>query len=321
MSTTTQQDLPTAIAEAMVVRAPWRLPSAGLRVRLGTSTLLRHLVPRRLVLARAHAKGARRWHDAEQRERAIASMEAIVAGTPRAGEVRELARRKLIEEETTEALFWQPWRTSKIDRVSLERVDRTFSAGRPVIVSPCHLGPYTLMISPLVAKGISTIAVSGAFFFETPTPGYWGRRLARWWNGCVSRGERLVPAVGAFPVIKALAEMGEPILIYFDMPGSYRTQFLGKPVMLASGTAQLAHQSEALVLTLRARREGARIWTDAFEPLDARDYASPEELHAAIAAVHERSILELPETWEDPMRPGAWEDRAGPDEWGRPGAG
>jgi hypothetical protein len=320
MSAIAEQDLTAAVAEARAARPAPRLPPAALRVRLVTSTMLRHLVPRRLVLVRARARGERRWSDPAERAGALASMEAILAGTHRSSELERLARRKLIEEEASRELFWQPWRTSMIDARSLAAVDRAFSSERPVVISVCHLGPYELMMSPLTAKGISTIAVSGGFFFEQPTADYWGRRLARWRKGVHARGERLVDARGCFPVIKALAEMHEPILIYFDMPGSYSTQFLGKPVMLASGTAQLAHQTDALVLPLRARRDGASVWTDVWEPLDARDYAGSEELHIAIAAVHERSILEIPEQWEDPSREGAWEDAARTGEWSRPAA-
>jgi len=134
------------------------------------------------------------------------------------------------------------------------------------------------------------------------------------------RGERVVSAVGSFAVVRALLERGEIVLSYLDMPGGTRTQFLGKPVMLSGGTAQLAFQSKAIVLPLRARRAGSRVWPDVFEPLDAREFASADELHRAVASVHERSVLELPETLEDPGRAGAWEGGATTSEWASTGA-
>jgi hypothetical protein len=54
-----------------------------------------------------------------------------------------------------------------------------------------------------------------------------------------------------------------------------------------------------------------------FTPLDSRDYADADELHKALAAVHERSIFEVPETMEDPNRAGAWENGATEREWVR----
>lgn len=321
MPTTATPQLTAAIEAARQPIVGPRLPPADLRTRLKTSIALRRLLPRRLVLARAIAKGERRWQDPGERERAIATMTAILAGTPRAGEVQELARRRLIEDEATKALFWQPWRTSEMDERSREATERAFSSGRRVIISACHLGPFFLQISPIAARGISTIAVSAPWFFAEPTPDYWGRRMARWWRGIARRQERLVYSVGSFEVLRALTEMDEVVLIYFDLPGSMRTDFLGKTVMLASGTSQLAHQTDALLLALRARRDGERVWTDVWEALDPRRFSSAEELHRAIAAVHERSILEMPEALEDPGRPGAWEGGAGTGEWARPAAG
>lgn len=317
MSDTDTRELEAAIELAMrPLRAP-AMPRAQLRVRLRTSPALRGLLPTSLVIARAAAKGRASWQNPLERERALSTMNAILANTPRAGEVEALARRRLIESEVERALYWQPWRPSSVDSSSAANLRQVLSQGRGVLVSACHLGPYFLQISALTALGCRPFAVSAPWFFEDPTPDYWGRRLARWRRGIAARNERLVCSVGAFPVAKALLERGEIVLSYLDMPGGTRTQFLGKPVMLSSGTSQLAFQAQALVLPVRARRAGSRVWTDVFEPLDPHDFASAKELHRAVAAVHERSILELPETLEDPNRAGAWENGATPSEWAR----
>jgi hypothetical protein len=318
MSTAVRSDLAAAIEAAKRPLVRPRLPPADLPTRLKTSPLLRRALPRGLVLRRASAKGERLWSDAGERERAIATMEQIVAGTPRAAEVSELARRRLVEEQVTTSLFWQPWRDSEIEQDSREAADRALGSGRRVLISLCHLGPYFLALSPLDATGLSPIAAAGSWFFAAPEPGLWGRRLARWWQGIETRGERLIDAAGSFEALRVLIEDGEVILVYFDLPGSLRTDFLGKPVMLASGTSQLAHQTDALVLPLRARREGSRVFTDVWEALDPREFPDAEALHRALAAVHERSILEMPETLEAPGRPGAWEDAASTSEWARP---
>jgi hypothetical protein len=289
------------------------MPTADLSTRLKTSTAVRALLGRRLVLARACAKGERMWQDRGARERATATMTAILAGTRRADEVQELARLRLIEDEASKALFWGPWRTSETDERSGRQLDEAFSSGRRVIVSTCHLGPFFLALSPLAARGISTIGVSGPWFFADPTPDYWGRRMARWQRGIADRGSRRVRSGSSFEVLTGLVESGEVLTVHFDVPGSLRTEFLGKPVMLAAGTARLAHRTDALVLPLRSRRDGTRVWTDVWAPLDPRDYSQPSELHRAVAAVHERSILEIAEALEDPGRPGAWEAR--PSEW------
>jgi lauroyl/myristoyl acyltransferase len=313
-------ELAKAIEAAKQPLRPPGMPSVELRLRLRTSTQLRGLLPRRLVLARAAAKARTAWDNPDERRRALRAMTAIVGGTPRAGEIEELALRRLIEQESERSLYWQPWRTSRVSATSSANLQRALGATRPVLLSACHLGPYFLQMSAVTSLGHSPHAVAAPWFFEDPTPDYWGRRLARWWHGIAKRDERLVYSVGSFPVLRALLAEGELVLNYFDMPGGTRTQFLGKPVMLSSGSAELASQTQALVLPLRARREGNRVWTDVFEPLDARDFAHVEDLHKALAAVHERSILEVPETLEDPNRAGAWENSATEHEWARGGA-
>jgi len=49
------------------------------------------------------------------------------------------------------------------------------------------------------------------------------------------------------------------------------------------------------------------VWLDAHPPLDPREHDGIEQLHEALAAVHERWILELPATLENPRRDGFWE--------------
>ncbi len=302
-------------------RRPPRLPAADLRTRVRTSPALRLAVPRRAALARSAQIAEQRWRSRRDRSEALAGTEAIVAGTYRETELAELAHRRLHEEEAWEALFWGPWRTAGLETGSAEAIGLARSSGRPVLISICHLGPYFLALSPLRSLGVSPIAVFGTWLFERPTAGLWGRRIARWKQGLHRQRVRTMPAPGSFAVICGLLEAGEVVASWFDMPGGTRTQFLGKPVELASGTSRLAHATGALVLPLRAKREGTRVLTEAWQPLDPRDHGGPEELHRAIAAVHERSILEMPEAMEDPLRPGAWEDGAAPTEWVRPNAG
>jgi lauroyl/myristoyl acyltransferase len=224
----------------------------------------------------------------------------------------------LAEKEVLKALFWQPWQTAEMDDSSTARLEHALSCGRPLLASSCHLGPFFYSMSVFTSRGHVPYAVAGPWFFEELTPNYWGRRLARWLRGVSDRGERLVRSVGCFPVLEALLEEGEIVRMHFDMPGSRETRFLGKPVALATGTARLAVSTGALILPMRARRVGVRVWTDVGEPLDPRDFDGAGELHDALAARHERWILETPFALEDPRRPGAWEAGATSRAWINP---
>jgi lauroyl/myristoyl acyltransferase len=241
-------------------------------------------------------------------------MTAIVGGTECAGELESLARQHLIEQRVTETLFWQPWVSPSLDRDSLAHLHAALGAGRGVLLSSCHSGPYLHGISAVSSLGRTTYSAS-SWALRTPKPGSWGRRIVRRRDGARARDERLVHSVGSFALLRALLEEGEVVGVFFVMPGSRETRFLGKTVMLASGSARLAVEADALVLPIRARRVGHRVWVDVAAPLDAREHADDEDLHVAIAAVHERWILELPASMEDPNRQGAWEQCAGAESW------
>jgi len=293
-----------------------RMPRAALGVTLRTSWL-RSVLPARVAVARATRRGQELWeHSAAERADAIASMETIVAGTSRAAELDELAREHLIEAGINRALLWhRPW-SAQLDAASAARLEQALAGERPALLSACHLGPYHQLQSAEPFK--QTYLVPGPWFFEPPSADEWGRRLARWRKGTKVR---LVPASGSFQVVRALLARGEAVLIFFDMPGPRETSFLGKPATLADGSAELAIRTGASVLPLRARRAGHRVWVDVGAPLDAREFAGVEQLHEALAAIHERWILEHPAAMEDPRRIG-WGAGASPQAWvaPRPGA-
>jgi lauroyl/myristoyl acyltransferase len=246
-------------------------------------------------------------------------MEAVVGGTARAHDAEALAREHVVENNVREVLFWQPWSRPSLEQASAERMGDALSSGRGVLLSSCHVGPYLLGVSVIAAFGRTPYSVAGTWLFEKPAPGYWGRRIARRRAEARARDERLICAVDSFAVLRALLAEGEVVSVFFAMPGHRETRFLAKPVMLASGSARLAAETDALVVPIRTRRDGHRVWVDVGAPLDSRDFSGAEDLHDALAAVHERSILELPATIEDPNREGAWEQGASAQAWIRPG--
>jgi len=274
------------------------MPSVRLRLRLRTSPSLRRMLPRRLVERRALRRGAELWqHNAGEREDAIAAMNAIVGDTSRAGESEQLARRSLIEDRVQTALFWQPWSRAKMDPGAEARLREAIASGRGVLLSACHVGPHFRATSAIASVGRVPYSVSGPWYFEPPSHDEWGRRLARW-----RKGANGIPVLssGSFATLLARLEEAEIIYICFDQPGRRETRFLGKTAMLADGTARLAVAADALILPVRSRRAGHHAWLDIASPLDPREHAAVEELHEALAAVHEHWIMEDPATLEDP---------------------
>ncbi len=312
-------DLASAIARARRPVEPTHASAHGLVVGIKTTPALRGLVPARIAMAQASRQGKAIWErNPQERARAGAAMVAIVAGTERAVEAEKLAMEHIVENQVRETLFWRPWKTPSVDPASKQRLLEAFASDRAVLLSSCHLGPFFLGAEVIQSVGRTQYSVAAPWLFQTPPPGPWGRRLSRWSMAISARGERLIYSVGSFEVIKALLEQREIVKLYFDMPGNQQTHFLGKPVMLASGSARVAFQTGALVVPTRVRRIGHRIWLDAAPALDARDYPSFKELHDTLASIHEHWILEMPATLEDPNRDGAWERGATAHSWIRP---
>jgi lauroyl/myristoyl acyltransferase len=292
------------------------LPPAELPVRIKTSPWLRRLMPTRLVVRRAERRAREIWEKMPaEREYAIATMNAVVAGTSREHELEQLAREHLIEGKANTALYWQPWRVPRLDEISAQRLDGALAGTRGVLICPCHTGPYYHSMWVMPERDRVPFVASGAFWFEEPTPDHWGRRLARWQNANVSV---CIPAKGSFPLLRALLRQGHLALVYFDMPGHRETSFLGKPAMLADGCARLAVEADALVVATCSRREGHHIWLDVAEPVDPRELSGVDELHARLGQLHERWILEFPQAMDDPRSFG-WEDGATATAWVRPG--
>ncbi|HSZ14907.1 MAG TPA: hypothetical protein VK790_12810 [Solirubrobacteraceae bacterium] len=308
-------DLAVALAEVERLAKPPRMPPCNVRVRVKTSPWVRRALPTRLLVARAARQAEAIWEHSEgEREGAIATMEAIVSGTARAGEARELARLHLIERRVDTVLFWeQPWSAS-MDAVSAARVREALSGERGVLLSACHTGPFYRSMYSMPVGRAQQYTIFGPWLFEPPSHDYWGRRVARWRKGALGRK---VPAEGSYQLLASLLARGDCVYVFYDMPGRRETRFLGKRALLADGSARLAVESDALILGLRSRREGHEVRVDAAEPLDPRELGGVEEVHAALGALHERWILERPQEMADPNSFG-WEHGAGPEAWVRP---
>jgi lauroyl/myristoyl acyltransferase len=310
-------DVPAALAAARDRVAPAPMPRVALRAAMRSSPLLHRLRPGRLDVLVGELRGRIVWQrDREAREDARATMRAILAGTAREVELESLARRHVIETEANMALFWQPPRDARTDARSSAHLQSALASGRGVLLSCCHVGPWFDLATPVELNGRRVYPVYGDWFFEAPTPNPWGRRLVHWQRKSATRKlERVIPASRSFVVIRDLLEAEEVVQSFFDMPGPHVTNFLGKPVMLADGTARLAIDADAMVLPARSRRVGHRSYVDFAAPLDARDFDDADQLHERLAAIHSQLILEVAETLEDPRRDGAWETGATAEAW------
>jgi lauroyl/myristoyl acyltransferase len=271
----------------------------------------------RMTIALASVRGRLLWFDPAARERSKRAIEAIVGPGPARN---ALARAHLAHAYTREKFIRRPSMVRGTPADGIDHLRAACAAGRGVLVSYCHLGPFP-GVAVTVAEHASNVHQVAGMWLASPPPGEpQGPRWHQWRSMFVRAGVPLIPAEGCFPIVTQLVAGGAVVVMAFDWPGSAETQFLGRPAWLASGTARLAEQTGALVVPAMRQFRHFRAHTAFGPPLDPRQHAGWRALHDALAARHERWILECPEALEDPRRAGAWEAAATAEQWGAPGA-
>lgn len=250
-------------------------------------------VPRWVAIARAVRRGRASWDVEAERRRALAVMEPV-ARDP--GELVALARRHLVEQAVRETLLARLWQLERSPRTPPPR-------GGGVLVSYCHFGVYAGMPITFLDTRPRVLAVVGAWLLERPTPDERGLRIARWRRGIERAGVEPILADGCFGRVVDLLRARELVTVPFDLGGSAPpVRLLGLDAALASGTARMAFEAGAVVQPAMRMRRRHRIWTELGPPLDAPRFGGWEELHAAIAAAHDRWMRPYPWAHEIPIR-------------------
>jgi hypothetical protein len=265
-------------------------------------------------VALAYAWGRLRWLDPSARRRSRLAVAAI-AGP---GKVPDrIAREHLSHAAAREQLIWRPRMIVAGTVEGGEHLASAAATGRGVLVSYCHFGPFPAIGVTAREFASDVHQVAGTWLVD-PRPGRPSGRAGRWRGIFERAGVPLIRAKGCFPLVAELLRRGAVVVMAFDWPGSAETTFLGKPVMLASGTARVAEATGALVIPAMRRFQQLELCTVFGAALDPAMHLGWRGLHDAVAAQHERWILESPAALEDPRRAGAWEGAATGESWGPP---
>jgi hypothetical protein len=269
----------------------------------------------RLALARAAARGRREWHEPGRREAARATAKALGAHGPG---VDRLARKHLVATSVRDRWILAPEVNRRLPARGLEHLRAALATGRGVIVTHCHWGPFPGIMGTVAAYSPGAHLVVGSWMFETAPNPVLERRRAAWLSMYEQESATLIPAPGSYRRIAGLLGDGAVVATTFDMPGREETRFLGKPVMLASGTARLAAETGALVVpAYRVLRRYLPMTV--FEPaIDAGLYRDWRALHGVLAAHHSARICTDRAALEDPRRGGAWHTGAECEAWRLP---
>jgi len=270
-------------------------------------------LPDRLTVLAGGLRGAGGWLVPGTRARARAAV-AAVAGP---GGRPTLAVAHLAQEGAREALLRCPAAVRQAPVRNAQLLIGAAAAGRGVIVSYCHLGPFPGIGASLLSCVPRLHVVAGSWLAAPPPDALRSPRVQRWRLLYDDPRLALVSAEDdASERIRGLLGAGEVVAMTFDWPGATETHFLGRPTWLVSGSARLAAETDALLVPATRRWRRLLPETEIGPPLDPRDHSGWRDLHTSIAAVHERWINARPAALEDPRRPGAWGATATAEAWG-----
>lgn len=279
---------------------PRPVPWGGVVARVRAATTGRRAVPTGLALIGTDliCELALRLSPARMAA-AVERTETIVAGTPAEDDLSRVARRYVAARARGWELSWRPWEINRVPIRGEHRLTAARGAGRGVIVSHCHLGPLAAWVSlGRALPGMLTPA--GDWLLDEPRPGYNGYQTEHWRRLHEDAGVVLLYNTGSAPRVYKTLRAGGAVLLALDVPGTRRTRFLGKPVDLDDGTAHLAVKTGALVLPVALVPVGRRWEIQVGEAFDPLDFADPDDLHVALAEVHEELIMRAPEHLESP---------------------
>jgi lauroyl/myristoyl acyltransferase len=232
---------------------------------------------------------------------AIASMEAVVGRTPAESSLVRLARSHVAAQARGWELTWRPWELEKVPIRGVSRIHRARATGRGLIMSHVHMGPLGAWV-PLARLLRPLYHPAGDWVIHPPKPGYNGYQCEQRRKLYRDSGIEILHATGSGMILYKVLAHGGAVLLSMDVPGNKRTPFLGKPVDMVDGTARLAIMADALILPAALIPLGRRWQIQVEEALDPRDFARWEELHLALASIHEEFIMRAPDHLETPGR-------------------
>lgn len=276
-------------------------------LRASTSTAARRVIPARAAFAVGHGVGlASELAKTQLYRDVLDAQRRLLEYTPRADEYEQVARATIAELAISMELLWRPWQMMKADAIGLHHLRDAQKQGRGVVLSFAHYSMPYAMFPVLANAHIDAWYIAGPQHYDEPRPSYQGRSImkGRTYIDLLGEGHG-IPRNKSFERGRELLEQGVVLGVAFDLPGSMPTPFLGRMITLASGSANLAVQTGALVVPMVIQRRGTIPVAHFAPPIDPADHDSAEQLQAELAKPFEAWTIERPhESWPMLDQPG-----------------
>lgn len=263
------------------------------RMAMAAADLRRHApavtVP---LVVRVASRAERR--SARVMERARANMRFLLDETRPGSDIEGLAAAYVEHRRWRTETRWHPERYgAPVPVHGVEHVAGLDGA----LVTFMHHGPFELVGASLGAPGLPVSAMASQDLMAEDAKPWLRQVVVNAHRGC----EVFSSAEGSAGIRRRLRE-GRLVLSALDVPGRTPTEFVGRRVVGSSGAVRIAHQIDAPVVPMTARRDDdGSAYFQLGAPLRPPDHADPTELLTALLSRHEGPVLDWPEAYEDPL--------------------
>ncbi|GAB3248665.1 LpxL/LpxP family acyltransferase [Nocardioides dilutus] len=210
----------------------------------------------------------------------------------------EAAARRYVEQWFTRAeLRWRP-RMMLMPVRGIERLEGARAIGRGVVLNFSHHGHYEAAIGSVGLAGVRQVTINDTKYLRDDCPDSRRQNLVLSELG----GNRLEFTDIGYAGILGLVQAGEVVTLASDVAGTTPVRFLGRDLLGSSGAARIATTADAPVVVMTTRRDdrGQR-YVHLGEPLLPADFATVEDLLAAMLAQHEEAVRAWPEAYDSPL--------------------
>ncbi|MDN4174540.1 hypothetical protein QWY28_16385 [Nocardioides sp. SOB77] len=257
----------------------------------------RRHIPDVAVPAITRTRLARARKDDARAAKAHREMDFLLGGVSTPAEVDRAAERYLERDILRSELRWHPKLITFQEVEGVANLVAARKRGRGVVISFLHHGHYEGAVASVCRADQPMLVVVSPEMLAPDAPEFLKQHVR---TGTVSGGRPLDATVGAKGMLAALAE-GEVLAIASDVPGRTPIRFLGVDRLGSFGAARLATGAGAPVVSMTAHPDAdGRPYLRLSEPLDPRDFASPDDLLLEMVRLQEAPVLAWPEAYHQP---------------------
>ncbi len=258
---------------------------------------LRGRVPKAAIPAMVGLRTRLAWRNEAVRRDARAQMSFLLEHTTPGADLDAVARSYVRFQAWRGEARWHPDMETYLPVHGLEHLSAAHATGRGVMMSFMHHAIYEGGFASIGRLGISCKVAVYPYMLRDDAPVWLRQHLD------VARSGGAVPVSAGIGTkgLMGLLQSGEVVGIASDVPGHTPVRFVGRDVVGSYGAARLAAATDSPVVVMTSEPGPSGPEIRLHEPMEPRDFDSPNELLQAMLTIHEKAIVGWPEAYDLPL--------------------